>query len=100
MAVTRRRQGVPVVGAGAVRLVRQGRKFLLTQGEAVIDVTGVLGFVNHPMGQVSLRLRVVEGKRVRVQEEPPQDGDPKTGAPEQSDDAESADATATRAAAA
>lgn len=96
MAVTRRRQGVPVVGAGTVRLVRQGRKFLLTQGDAVIDVTGVLGFVNHPMGQVSLRLRVVEDKRIRVHEvQPPEDGEQgRAGDGEQSEPVATAGAAA------
>ncbi len=69
-----RRRVVPVLSDGEVRLVRQDGRYLLASGDAVIDVTGVVGHVNYPMGQVVLRLRVRAGERVAL--EPAPAGDP------------------------
>lgn len=63
MAVPRRREA-PLVGSGEVRLVNQDGRYLLVQGVSAVDVTPVLGRVNYPLGQVTLRLRTWQGKAV------------------------------------
>lgn len=72
-----RRRVAPLFG-GEVRLVRHAGRFLLVQGEQVVDVTRVLGMVNNPMGQVTLRLRVTDagrlGARLPVFEDEPEAG--------------------------
>lgn len=69
MAVGGRKREVQVA-SGKVELVREDGHWLLIQGGVAIDVTGVIGFVNTPLGTVSLRLRETIPHRLALREVP------------------------------
>lgn len=69
MAGSRRPRAV--VASGEVRLVRQDGRFLLVQGDTVIDVTRVMVAQNYPAGRVTLALRVSPGERLALAEPEP-----------------------------
>ena len=64
MAGVRKQQ--VAVATGELKLVREGGRYLLMQGDAAIDVTRVMGPINYPMGCVTLRLRVSNAGRISV----------------------------------
>lgn len=69
MAGVRKQQ--VTVEAGPLELVGRDGRYLLVQGETAIDVTEVMGLVNYPLGCVTLRLRVLDGRRLTVRDAEP-----------------------------
>ncbi len=50
-------------GEGPVEFFSDNGRFFLGQGEVAVDITDVLHMVNHPMGRVSLNLRLSNHKQ-------------------------------------
>lgn len=59
------------VPTDALELVQRDGRLLLRQGDAEIDVTGVLVMENHPMGRLVLAVRRTADRRPKARETPP-----------------------------